>query len=125
MPHPGNLAGKKPLGLKGPKEPKPPRKPIKTKPRRTTREKKDPAYLEAVADLPCVICNDWPVQVHHPCCGRYSQAKAPDQDAIPLCWNHHLGPDGVHTRKKWWIEQFGPDTDYIAPTRAKIESKDA
>lgn len=111
----GNLTGKPPLGLKS-SQPKPVRRP----------SGKDPAYLAAIHDLPCVICFHWgfqqttPTQAHHTICGRYGQRKTPDRQAIPLCWHHHQGPDGIHTRKAWWVDQFGLDTDFIAGTQDQL-----
>lgn len=109
----GDLAGKGPLGLKQPKPGKKPRQRMRTKRRRVTAEKLDPGHMAQVAQLACVVCGARPVEVHHCISDRYSQAKAPDTETIPLCWNHHMGPDGIHSRKKWWVEQFGKDTDYL------------
>ena len=74
---------------------------------------KDPAYMAWVATQRCVCCGAWAVQVHHCISGRFSQRKASDRDTIPLCWNHHLGPEGIHTNKRLWEETYGPDTDYL------------
>lgn len=104
----GDLSGRGPLGLK------------------QGRDGRDPAYLAAIHDLPCCICVAWgfpqttPTQAHHTICGRYGQRKTPDRQAIPLCWWHHQGPDGIHTRRKWWVETFGQDTDFIAATQDAI-----
>jgi hypothetical protein len=90
------------------------------------KAKPDPAYLAKVAERPCYVCQmlglpqDGRTYVHHPICGRYGQRKAPDMDAVPLCWQHHQGPYGVHADKAAFIARFGPDTDAIAPTRAAI-----
>ena len=125
MIHPGNLAGKGPIGLKAPKtEAKglTRARAIKAKPRKP-RAGDDPAYLASVRALPCCICEAWglqqatPTEAHHAICGRGGQHKAPDCMAIPLCRHHHTGADGIHTRRAWWVESFGPDTDFIAPTR--------
>lgn len=108
----GDLAGRGPLGLKG-EQPKAKKRP----------DGKDPAYIKAIHDLPCCICDAWgfvqqsSTQAHHTIFGRYGQRKTPDRQAIPLCWHHHQGPDGVHTRREWWEESFGPDTDWIAGTQ--------
>ncbi len=93
-----NLAGLPPLGLKAPK-------PSKAEGR---------AHMARVAALPCVICGYWPVSVHHVISGRFSQRKAPDTQTIPLCWNHHQGPEGIHTDKAAWEALHGPDIDYLA-----------
>lgn len=100
-----------PLGLKQPKA------------------KSRPDYLAAVRELPCCIClhhTGGPLtgsSAHHVIHtkdagqGNRGQRKTPDTMAIPLCWNHHQGPDGVHTRPEWWKANFGLDIDYIAATR--------
>lgn len=95
MIHPGDMAGKGPLGLKG------------AKPRR------DRGHMARVAALPCVCCGAWPAEVHHVICGRYSQRRAPDTHTIPLCYLHHRGADGIHTRREWWVQTYGSDTDYL------------
>lgn len=92
---------------------------------------KDPAYLSAIHNLPCVICEKigvnqtTPTEAHHTICGRYSQRKTPDRDAIPLCASHHrLGLNGdlaIHNGKKSWVKQYGLDTDYIEQTRRQID----
>jgi len=90
-----NFAQRPPMGLKAGKA------------------KPNKAHLALVAALPCVCCGSWPVEVHHCICGRYGQRRASDEQTIPLCVNHHRGPDGIHTRRAWWVETFGQDTDYL------------
>jgi len=103
-----DLAMRGPLGLKAPKA------------------KKDPAYLARVVTLPCCICEAYGlVQVgrsyaHHTICGRYGSEKTPDAMTIPLCWSHHQGPFGIHTDKPAWVQEFGDDRDWIAPTQVKL-----
>ena len=96
-----DLAGRGPLGLKEPKA------------------KKNPAHLARVATLACVICGARPVHVHHCISGRYSQRKSPDIETIPLCWNHHQGPEGIHQDKAAWEALHGPDTRYL-PVVARL-----
>lgn len=97
-----------PLGLKQPK----------SKPR--------PDYLAAVRELPCVVCRAYgepqtePTAAHHVIHGRYGQRKTPDVQAIPLCWRHHQGPDGVHTIPAEWKARYGLDVDYIAVTQDRL-----
>lgn len=111
----GDLAGRGPLGFKG-------SEPVKAK----QPSGKHPAYLAAVRELPCCICENWgfpqftPTHAHHTFCGRYGQAKTPDRQAIPLCHHHHQGADGIHTDKAAWVALFGPDTDYIAQTQDRL-----
>jgi hypothetical protein len=103
-----NLAGLPALGFKQPKA------------------KPNPRYIAAIHIEPCCICEAFgfvqttPTAAHHTICGRFGNRKTPDEMAIPLCWNHHQGPDGIHERRQWWVEAFGPDTDFIAPTQDKL-----
>ena len=104
-----NLANRPPLGLKQPKA------------------KKDPKHLARIrAELKCAVCEAFgfvqigPTYAHHTICGRYSQEKTPDREAIGLCWDHHQGPQGIHTDKAAWVRQFGSDRDYIAATLDKL-----
>ena len=87
---------------------------------------KNPEYLAKVAALPCVICHTHGERqigrtyVHHVICGRHGGAKTPDKMAIPLCYRHHQGEFGIHTERAAWVEAYGPDTDYVDPTRNMI-----
>ena len=98
-----NLAGLPPLGQK------------------TGKPKKDTARLAEIARMGCEICGSRPIQVHHCISGRYSQRKAPDSDTIPLCWNHHLGPDGIHTNKAAWEAIHGPDHGFLPAVNARLK----
>ena len=89
------------------------------------------AYLAAVRELPCVICEAFgelqssPTTAHHPICGRYGTRKAPDTTAIPLCCGHHQGDFdtskiAIHRERKAWVAKYGPDTDYTAVTQDRL-----
>ena len=69
------------------------------------------AHMARVASLPCVICHRRPVEVHH--CRSNGQMRD-DFRTIPLCWNHHRGPEGYHTAKASWEAAHGLDTDFLA-----------
>lgn len=93
-----DLARRGPLGLK------------------TGNPKKTPAgkaHMSKVAKMPCVICGARPVEVHHVISGRFGQRKSSDLDTLALCFNHHRGPDGIHTDKAKWEALHGLDTDYL------------
>lgn len=94
MIHPGNLAGKAPLGLK------------------TARPSKSAgrAHMARVAQLPCVACGAMGVQVHHVIHDRFSQRRASDFDTIPLCKRHH---DELHADKTAWRAKYGADHEYL------------
>jgi len=95
-----DLALKGPLGLKQPK------------PERGTKQSK--AHMERVKQLPCVICaKPGPNDAHHVFHGRYGSEKSSDFETIPLCKNHHMGPDGIHTNKTLWADRWGFDHEYL------------
>lgn len=83
----------------------------------------NPKYLTSVRGEHCIICESFgeyqntPTEAHHPIHDRYSQAKRPDETAIPLCVSHHRGAnDGkvaIHERPKLWRDTYGADHEYI------------
>lgn len=90
------------------------------------KPKPDPAYLDAVRQLPCCICGRVPVEAHHVFCGRFSRQKTPDRQAIPLCDAHHQGKWdttglAIHRNKKAWVAAYGPDYEYTAATLDAVE----
>ncbi len=99
--------------------------PIREKPQKLTpKEIADgKEYMGYVKQLPCCICGRaGPSDAHHPICGRYGTRKAPDRDTVPLCKHHHQwGPEAIHNGKETWVSKHGPDTDYIEPTRKRVE----
>ena len=90
-----DLAGRGPLGLKPP---------------RPERGSAGKAHMARIAQRPCAACGKpGPSSVHHCISGRYGQRKASDMDTIPLCWECHQGPNGIHANKAAWQERHGPD----------------
>lgn len=79
-------------------------------------------YMSLVAQLPCVCCGRYPSTVHHTRHGRNSQGRSSDYATIPLCYDHHQGPDGLDTygSPARWKSNYGLDTAYIAPTRSAV-----
>ena len=53
-------------------------------------------YLGKLAQLPCVLCGDSPVEIHHLRAGQGMAQRAPHWLAMPLCPTCHRGPRGVH-----------------------------
>lgn len=82
-------------------------RPLGLKPERAA---KNPAHMAKVAQLPCVICGRWPVEVHHCIHDRFGQRKAPDTETIPLCRDHH---QLLHADKRAWREAHGPDHGFL------------
>lgn len=81
-------------------------------------------YMQAVKMLPCCITGKaGPNDSHHPICSRYGSRKSSPWDVIPLCKAmHQEGPEAIHNGKAAWAEKHGPDTDYIAQTRAAVKA---
>lgn len=69
----------------------------KNKPAQTVAEA---AHVSMVAELPCMVCGDGPVEVHEPEQGMW-------WISIPLCPACHRGPDGWHgTRFRWMMRKM-------------------
>lgn len=68
----------------------------------------DKLWLRKVAELPCLICrtNDGTVVGHHLKKGVPKKRKSGDNHTLPLCWNHHTGPEGVeiHGNETEWFK---------------------
>jgi hypothetical protein len=79
-------------------------------------------YLALVRQLPCVCCGRYPSAAHHPIMGRFARRRSSDFDAIPLCYDHHQGNDGIHASPAKWRALWGADTDYCDPTRRAVEA---
>ena len=73
-------------------------------------------HMARVARLNCLICNRWPVEVHHCYHGRYGTRKESDFDTIPLCRICHAD---IHARKASWAAEHGPDYTHL-PRVAKL-----
>jgi hypothetical protein len=53
--------------------------------------KAESAHMARVAELPCCVCGDWPVHIHHITqCGRRLGHKF----TLPLCPECHMGRRG-------------------------------
>lgn len=77
---------------------------------RRRRRVVDPAHLAYVASLPCCVpgCGH-PSTVHHlRCLGSTAAAgrKSGDDEAVPLCREHHQGNTGVHRfgEAQFWLQ---------------------
>jgi hypothetical protein len=86
------------------------------KPVRGTAEAR--RYMAAVAQLACICCGRFAVQVHHAIHGRFSQGKASDFDTLPICPEHH---DMLHQRPGEWKRHYGSDFDYLPAVKAAVE----
>ena len=71
-------------------------------------------HMTAVAQLPCVVCQQpGPSEVHHCIHGRYGSRKVSDFETIPLCYDCHRGPKGIHADKTAWAALNGFDHEFL------------
>ena len=60
-------------------------------------------HMGRVAALPCAVCGNEPVEVHHLIQGRTPGVKSDDWLTIPLCPDCHRGTlNGIHGQKRMW-----------------------
>lgn len=82
--------------------------------------KAERAHMSRVAALGCIVKGCYaPATIHH--CGTYMGGGRRHDRVIPLCWAHHLGPDGIDGKrisKREWQERYGSE-------RALLEQVDA
>ena len=137
-----NLANLPPMGLKDRSEkPVKPRKPIprvsakKAANRQSEQGQEGAQFMADVHLVPCQVCAKFGLkqtsltEAHHPISGRYSTERAPDSKVVALCRCHHQGLRhdrdksklAIHQGKASWEARYGPDTDYIKPTRVAVE----
>lgn len=63
----------------------------------------DQFHKGRVAALFCALCGaPPPSSVHHILQGRTPGRKVGHWLTIPLCWNCHQGPNGIHGDKTLW-----------------------
>ena len=75
----------------------------------TNEEKR---YKSALAEMACLICeriygqhSGGDVQLHHLRTGGWG--KSGYKTLIPLCFNHHTGPEGIHSLgTRAWERRF-------------------
>jgi hypothetical protein len=70
-------------------------------------------HMGRVADLGCILCAligypGSPAEVHHIRTGTGAGRRASHMDTIPLCFTHHRGSEGIHTKgRKAWERENG------------------
>lgn len=79
----------------------------------TTNEKR---HMDRVAALGCIVracgCT---ATIHH--CGTYMGGGRDHMRVLPLCWPHHLGPEGIDGKKmgkRVWEEKYGSEEELLA-----------
>jgi hypothetical protein len=83
------------------------------------------AYLEAVADLGCIICRS-PASIHHIRAGQGMAQRASNYLIIPLCGDHHQhgGPGvAIHAGQRQWEALYGSEMDLLAKTIGEVHKR--
>ena len=132
-----NLTGQA-VYQKGEKTPPKPRKRIPRVSKKKAAHKASPegqddaAYISALHNLPCVICEVFGeiqqsrTTVHHWFSGRCSAVRTPNREALPFCDGHHQArwdktKLAIHDGKETWAEKYGNDHEYIEVTQDRME----
>lgn len=83
------------------------------------------AHLDAVAQLPCLICGAWPVELHHLRTGQGMGQRASHFEVLPLCpYHHRYGGFGVaiHGGTQEFQRNYGSETELLARVLALLEA---
>ena len=87
-------------------------------------------YLDKVASLGCIVCRNLgfgesPAEIHHIRDGYGISQRAPDSEAIPLCFIHHRseggGQIGYHTSPLGFIERYGTERELLHQVKELIK----
>lgn len=73
-------------------------------------------HMSRVAALPCCVCGDRPVELHHVMEGRTPGRRSPDWLVIPLCVSCHRGQGGIHGDRSFWKIYKATELDCLADT---------
>jgi len=77
-------------------------------------------HLDAVASLPCALCGESPVHVHHVREGQGMSQRASNWLTIPLCPSCHQGAAGVHGDRSMLRVMKKSELDLLADTYEKL-----
>ncbi|ARO14403.1 hypothetical protein BVG79_01057 [Ketogulonicigenium robustum] len=90
---------------KAPRKALPPRSPKREAYMRSKERKAAQKHMAAVAQLPCLVCGCYGVEVHH------EGKPRSDWNVLPLCPRHHrreFGPTAYHYSPKAFYAAHGP-----------------
>lgn len=90
---------------------------FKSKPRKATKTAAERENMSQVAQLGCMVCRRLygphepaAVELHHIRRGTGMGQRSSHMDVLPLCFNHHRGPEGIHTYgTKGFAKHYGFD----------------
>jgi hypothetical protein len=77
--------------------------------------------MHRVAELGCLICGS-PAQLHHPREGQGKGQRAQDWLVVPLCPDHHTGPEGIHNRRTFYTRHRMDEWDLLALTIQRLNT---
>jgi hypothetical protein len=111
------------MGQKAPKQPRQTRKPLP----KQSRKRKDymaskaradgVAHMARVAQLPCLVCGSFQVEVHH------ATKPRNDMEVLPLCPRHHrreFGEGAIHYSPKAFAALHGSVASLLARVAAML-----
>jgi hypothetical protein len=79
-------------------------------------------HLARVASLPCALCGERPVEVHHMRDGQGMGQRASHWLAMPLCIEHHRGQTGIHGDRSAWKLRKMSELDALADTIRRLSA---
>lgn len=86
-------------------------------------------HLSRLAELGCVLCirlgyYATPAEIHHIRDGQGMSQRASHFDAVPLCWRHHRGGEGLHGMGRSCFERYYgvTETELLAEARRLLEA---
>ena len=75
---------------------------------------------DKIAQLPCMVCNSWPVELHHALTGGGGRKN--HDLMLPLCFAHHRGQQGIHTvGRKRWVNNYGSEQSMLDKIDALLQ----
>lgn len=82
-------------------------------------KKSELAHMAKVKDMPCIICGDSPVDVHHT--GTGMGVRKNHMRVLPLCFDHHRGKNGIGTvGRKIWELAYGTEEQLLAKLQEQL-----
>ena len=73
-----------------------------------SKTKAERKWLSIIAQLPCQVCGAEPAQIHHIRYGQGTSQRASHFLTVPICYDCHQGPGGIHVdRSLWRVRKMG------------------
>lgn len=77
-------------------------------------------HMDRVAAMPCVICGDAPVELHHIRDGHGMAQRASNWLVVPLCPVCHRGTGGIHGNRSVMRARKLTEIDLLAETIKRL-----